>query len=292
MIDEDIDDGHDLSSRCESQVIVAVVFDLVTEAFEDWCGFLGRVAGQPHRCCQAQRGFVGGIEKRFDDWEVIRLTAPGQSVQDPPLEPWIHLREDLLTESFGFVFDQEPDRSVGLARCGWGVLLGREENRDQIGDSTAHLELALDLSPFDMFGPELIESVVDLDEEDDRPDDPGAREPASFESELAGPAGGVQSQTDDRDTEPTDERHQNQYSDHLLGWHSPVNLEERFPCQGAEEIVAIGHGQRVSWEGESLEDRREVVLVDSLGQLVALGEFRAETNQCAPRLVFLDSETG
>ena len=59
-----------------------------------------------------------------------------------------------------------------------------------------------------------------------------------------------------------------------------------------EEIVAIGHGQRVSWRGESLEDRREVVLVDSLGQLAALGEFRAETNQCAPRLVFLDSEPG
>jgi len=75
---------------------------------------------------------------------------------------------------------------------------------------------------------------------------------------------------------------------------APLLAVAELPRQplGAEEIVAIGHGQRVSWEGESLEDRREVVLVDSLGQLVALGEFRAETNQCAPRLVFLDSEPG
>ncbi len=81
---------------------------------------------------------------------------------------------------------------------------------------------------------------------------------------------------------------------HPESLQAPLLAVAELPRQplGAEEIVAIGHGQRVSWEGESLEDRCEVVLVDSLGQLVALGEFRAETNQCAPRLVFLDSEPG
>lgn len=81
---------------------------------------------------------------------------------------------------------------------------------------------------------------------------------------------------------------------HPESLQAPLLAVAELPRQplGAEEIVAIGHGQRVSWKGESLEDRCEVVLVDSLGQLVALGEFRAETNQCAPRLVFLDSEPG
>ncbi len=75
---------------------------------------------------------------------------------------------------------------------------------------------------------------------------------------------------------------------------SPLRAVAELPRQslGAEDVVDVVHGRRVSWRGEILEDRCEVVLVDSTGQLVALGEFRAETNECAPRHVFLDREQG
>jgi len=72
---------------------------------------------------------------------------------------------------------------------------------------------------------------------------------------------------------------------------SPLLAVAELPRQSATagELIEIYHGRRVEWSETTAGDAELVVLVDAEGRLAALGEFRSETGEFAPRQVFLDS---
>jgi tRNA pseudouridine55 synthase len=74
----------------------------------------------------------------------------------------------------------------------------------------------------------------------------------------------------------------------------PLEVVAEWPRRVATdaELTEISHGRRVSWPDSGLADRARAVLVDSEGRLAALGEYRTETGEFAPRQVFLDRLPG
>ena len=71
---------------------------------------------------------------------------------------------------------------------------------------------------------------------------------------------------------------------------SPLVAVEDLPRQIAtlDQLEEVFHGRRVAWSEATPEDGARVVLVDSESQLAAIGDYRADTAQFAPRHVFLD----
>ncbi|MFP6702838.1 MAG: tRNA pseudouridine(55) synthase TruB [Planctomycetaceae bacterium] len=74
----------------------------------------------------------------------------------------------------------------------------------------------------------------------------------------------------------------------------PLEVVAEWPRRVATdaELTEISHGRRVSWPDSGLADRARAVLVDSEDRLAALGEYRTETGEFAPRQVFLDRRPG
>ena len=72
---------------------------------------------------------------------------------------------------------------------------------------------------------------------------------------------------------------------------SPLRAVAELPRQTGTtaELIEVFHGRRVAWSESLPDEGAGLVLVDSGGQLVAVGEFRAAGGQFAPRQVFLDS---
>ena len=75
---------------------------------------------------------------------------------------------------------------------------------------------------------------------------------------------------------------------------APLVAVEDLPRQIAtpDQLEEVFHGRRVAWSEATPEDGARVVLVDSESQLAAIGDYRADTSQFAPRHVFLDHSPG
>ena len=72
---------------------------------------------------------------------------------------------------------------------------------------------------------------------------------------------------------------------------SPLVAVAELPRQTGttDELNEVFHGRRVGWSGSVPDDGGPVVLVDSDGQLAAMGVFDSTSGQFAPRQVFLES---